>query len=369
MTSLSATDWGFEPAGVSCDQCGWSYLVPHSVLPASTAAPLRCPHCYAGNLSPLDAISGEADQTVGQLSPPELMLPFHLPGDKLAAQLTAFSKGIPFAPTDLNPPTLAGRLKRVYLPQWLVDVGVKAGWQMEAGFDYDVVSHQERYSDTGGGWSTREVKETRVRWEPRQGNLDRSYPNRTAPALETHDRLRGQLGEFDLAAAKQYQSQAAQEAFVRLPDRDQTNAWPEVIPGLQAAAAKECQMAAGADHQRDFRWQPDFHNQNWTLLLRPVFTSYYLDDQNQPQPVLINGQTGQVSGKRRASMKRAQRTSLVTLAAAAVIFLFSVLFLLGGIALPVLVPFGGLGLFIAILVGLGAIIPPVLVWQFNRSNR
>lgn len=369
MTSQSTSEWGFEPAITACDQCGWSYLVPASALPASSGSPMRCPHCFTGGLSPLEGNPEQLDQKLPRVSPPELLLPFHLQADKLAGQIQSFSKGIPFAPVDLNPQALASRLKRVYLPQWLVDVGVKAGWQMEAGFDYEVVSHQERYSDTGGGWTTREVKETRIRWEPRQGNLDRSYPNRTAPALETHDRLRGELGDYDLSASQPYRSEDAQEAFIRLPDRDQTNAWPEVIPVLQAAASRECQQAAGADHQRDFRWEPDYYSQNWTLLLRPVFTSYYMDDQNQPQPVLINGQTGQISGKRRASLKRAQRTALLVLAAAIFIFLFSVILLLGGIALPILVPVGGMGLLVALLVGLGAIVPPVQVWQFNRSNR
>ena len=368
MTSQGISEWGFEPAFIACEQCGWSYLIPESALPASADAPIRCPHCYTGHLSLLDKNHEALDQELPQLSPLELLLPFRLEAEKLAGQIQSFSKGIPFAPADLNPQMLASRLKRVYLPQWLVDVGVTADWQMEAGFDYQVVSHQERYSDKGGGWTTREVKETRIRWEPRQGNLDRSYPNRTAPALETHDRLRGQLGDFELTTAQTYKSQKAQEAFVRLPDRDQTNAWSEVIPGLQAAAARDCQQAAGADHQRDFRWQPDYHSQNWTLLLRPVFTSYYLDDQNQPQPVIINGQTGRISGRRRASLKRAQRTSLLVLGAAVVLFLFSVIFLLGGIALPVLVPLGGIGLLVALLVGLGAIIPPALVWQFNRSK-
>jgi hypothetical protein len=279
-----------------------------------------------------------------------------------------FAQGIPFAPPDLNPQTLAARLKRVYLPQWLVDVGVRGSWQLEAGFDYQVVSHQERYSDTAGGWQTREVEETRVRWEPRQGSLERSFPNLTAPALETHARLRGQVGDFDLSAAQVYSTQSDSESFIRLPDRSQQDAWPDVVPVLQSTAASECQAACGADHYRDFRWAPEYHSQNWTLLLRPIFTTYYLDDQGHPQPVLINGQTGKISGVRKASMKRAQRTALIVLAAAVVVFIISALFTLVGLAVPILLPMGGLGILIALLTGVGAIIPILIAWQFNRSQ-
>ena len=48
----------------------------------------------------------------------------------------------------------------------------------------------------------------------------------------------------------------------------------------------------------------------WTLLLLPLLSAYYLDDEGAPQAVYINGQNGTISGVRRSSMKRAQRASL-----------------------------------------------------------
>ena len=70
------------------------------------------------------------------------------------------------------------------VPVWLVDGEVQAEWRAEAGYHYQVVSHQDRYEDRRGGWSSREVKETRTRWEPRLGRLKRAYQNLRAPALE-----------------------------------------------------------------------------------------------------------------------------------------------------------------------------------------
>jgi hypothetical protein len=297
------------------------------------------------------------------------VLPFNLSPERLSQAIRTFSNGIPFAPPDLNPQALAGRMKRVYLPQWLVDASLRATWQAEVGFNYEVVSHQDRYSDSSGGWRSQEVKETRIRWEPRLGQLERVFPNLSAPALETHARLRGQVGDFDPATAQPYHSQLASKSFVRLPDRSPEDAWPDVLPSLQAAAAQQCQQACNADHQRDFRWQPEITGRNWTLLLRPVYTTYYLDDVNQPQAVLINGQTAQTSGSRRASMKRAQRTALVILIVAVVIFILSSVLALAGIALPPLFAVGGVGILIAILVALGAIVPIALAWQFNQSQR
>lgn len=363
-----ANDWGFTPARVACPACGWGFLLLAESLPGGSSPTMRCPHCFASDLSLISGTENELVEKLPYLSPPELVLPFTLSPERLGQQVRAFAQGIPFAPPDLNAQSLAGRMKRVYLPQWLVDASVRATWQAEMGFNYQVVSHQDRYSDTGGGWQSQEVKETRIRWEPRLGQLERSYPNLTAPALESHARLRSLAGDFDLSAAQPYDRQAVSESFVRLPDRSPDDAWSDVVPALQATAARQCQEASRADHQRDFRWQAEFSERNWTLLLRPVFTTYYLDDHNQPQAVLINGQSGQISGVRRSSMKRAQRAALVILAAAVLIFVLSIVLALAGIALPLLWPLGLVGVLISVLVALGAIIPVALAWQFNRSQ-
>lgn len=363
-----ATEWGFSPVHATCPACGWGFLLPQEALPGGDRS-LRCPHCFAADLSTHIEADNDLSDNLPYLSPPELVLPFSLSAESLAQKIAVFAQGIPFAPRDLNAQVLSSRMKRVLLPQWLVDASVQAAWQAEVGFNYEVVSHQDRYSDSAGGWRSQEVKETRIRWEPRLGQLDRSYPNLIAPALGTEARLRGALGEFDLAQAQPYESQVGRTSFIRLPDRSPEDAWPDVLPGLQAAAARQCQQACQADHQRDFRWQPEFTGRNWTLLLRPVYTTYYLDDENKPQAVMINGQTGQTIGMRRSSMKRAQRTALLILGIAVVIFIISGLLALAGIALPPLLPLGGVGILIAIVVALGAIIPIGLVWQFNQGHR
>jgi hypothetical protein len=118
---------------------------------------------------------------------------------------------------------------------------------------------------------------------------------------------------------------AARRAFVRLPDRTPQDAWPEALSALQAAASEECRLAAGADHIRDYNWSPQVSNQIWTLLLLPVYATYYLDDERAPQPVFVHGQSGAVSGSRRASVKRGQRLALILIGVAVALFLLSLL--------------------------------------------
>jgi len=355
--------WGFPLQLVACDLCGWGYLATGDL------AKQQCPHCFKAELSPMENPQETLEQNLAYGYPPELVMPFTLTPEKLAANIQSFSQGIPYPPVDLKAESLSRRLQRIFIPVWLVDANVRADWQGEAGFNYEVVSHQEHYNEIQGGWKSQAVTETKVRWEPRRGKLDRTYPNNPVTALEGEIGLKMLLGQYQVQGAHAYTPETARQAFVRLPDRNPEDAWRELLPSLQSAAAEECRQAAKADHLRDFRWRSDFYHRNWTLLLLPLYMTHYLDDDNQPQPVYLNGQSGIASGDRRASPKRARRAGLFILAAAGLIILISLLLTLAGLMVTPLLAVGGIGLVIATLVGIAAIIPPAIAWQFNRSQK
>jgi hypothetical protein len=355
--------WGFDLNFAVCERCDWKYLY------ATGAEPQRCPYCFQAPLTPLDLPPEALAGHMATIQPAELSLPFSLSTPELASGIERFSRGIPFHPADLTHQSLSSRLNRVYLPLWLVDAEVQAGWQAEAGFDYEVVSHEDHYDDRAGGWTSQQVKERRVRWEPRLGRLKRTYSNIPAPALEKEASLKQGFGQYRLGSAQPYDPLGASQTCVRLPDRAPQDAWSEAVPALQAAASEECREAAGADHIRGFRWSPEFCSQNWTMLLRPAYTTYYLDDDQNPQPVWVNAISGEISGQRRASVKRGRQAALVILGIALALFLLSLALSAAAVLFPPLLPIGGIGLFAAVLVALGAVIPPAVVWQFNRSQR
>ena len=351
--------WGKALQAAVCGRCDWSYLLLQGDLPP------RCPHCFQAALTPLDEQLARLPYT----HPPELVLPFAASAESIATNIQNFARGIWFAPPDLTPGNIKARLTRLYLPMWLVDADIQAAWQAEAGFDYEVVSHQDRYEENRGGWVSQELRERRIRWEPRLGRLTRSYQNIPAPAQDDDAQITRLLGKYDLQKAEAYRSEALDGSAVRLPNRDPQDAWSEAAAAFQSAAAEECRMAARADHIRQFSWQPEFQNQNWTLLLLPLFASYYLDDEQTPQPVLVHGRSGQINAPRRASMRRAQRASLVTLAAAIGLFLLSLLLMAAATLAPPLMRLGTIGLVLALLLGLAAILPVALVAWFNHQQK
>ncbi len=346
--------------GFVCEACDWKFIRLDSA-PAST-----CPHCFSPRLAVFDPTA------LGQAGSPnqlELAIPVQVSSADLEEGTRQFVSSIWFPPVDLSPAGILSRLSLVYLPRWLVDVHVRAGWQMDAGYDYQVVSHQDQFDENSGGWTSRQLKEGRVRWEPRRGTLQREYLNVIAPALEQEATIRSLLGQFDVSRAARVTEGSLKQAWIRLPDRETSDAWGDAVLKLKGLAAGDCQRAARADHSREYNWNPEFSDHNWTLLLEPVFTSWYQDDQGMVQRVFIHGQTGKFAGERKSSFKRARNTTFGLLIAAVCVFILSVL--AGGLSfvLPVIAVLAVIGLVCALLLGVGAIVPLVMVWWGNRNTR
>ncbi len=341
---------------VLCQSCDWKFWV----RPGTDLS--FCPHCFQPALAFLEETPATGDV------PSELTVPFSLPADGLEKAIRAFCQGIPFPPEDLQFDRLQLRLQRLFLPAWLVDVSVRARWWAEAGFNYRVVSHRDRFNDNTDSWVSERLTEGRVRWEPRLGNLQRTYPNIALPAIDLAGDLIARLYQPDTSAAQPFQPGDVTDAWLRIPNRPQEDAWPDAAPHLQANAAEECRLAAQADQLRGFRWQPAYTGRHWTRLLMPIYTTCYYDDDGQPCSVFIDGQSGEPVGRRRASQKRALRLSAgLTIAGAGLVFIGLLMavahklaewLLVSGVALSII------GLFVM----LGALFPLAAVWHFNRRQ-
>lgn len=359
---LSAMGWGSESTVVICPRCDWRFLGKRGRMQQN------CPHCHQGML---EEYAGDLNMLADFIKPPEIYLPFEVPVATLDAKLQAFSRSIPFAPTDLNLTNLKQRLRMIYIPLWLVDSDVEATWRAECAYPYQVKSHKEQL--VGGRWTTQEVLETKLGWDQRAGSLKRSYQNVSAPALEAHASLMTALGNYDTQRAKPasaeilFRESGSLPAMVSIASRDKDDAWPDTTPRFQELASREARQACAAEDIREFAWDATYSNQNWSMFLLPVLSSYYLDDENKAQIVIANGQSGALSGSRRASLIQAKKAVRNRLIAAFV--LLSIAILLGLLSLAV----GGIGalaviiLFVAVIVGLSALQPIPAVQRINQT--
>jgi len=298
--------------------------------------------------------------------PPELAVPFAVSPAQAGAALEAWARGVWLRPAELSGPVLQQRLMSTYVPMWLVDAEVVGGWSAQAGFAYEVASTNENFQ--GGQWVTQHVKETRLRWEPRAGQVQRAYANIAAPALEDHTRLMARLGQFPLTAAQPYAPGAAQPAAVRAPSLTPEAAWPFARAHLDEAVAADVQTAAAAAKLEQTQLKLAYRNRHWTQLLLPVYATAYQDEAGTWHAVQINAHTGQISGVRRASQKQGWLWTGGIAAAALALFILSALLTAVGMVFPPLVAVGGFFIIVSFVIGLASLFPAIWAWQFNRQS-
>jgi len=349
-------NWGKSMALSHCPSCDGNFIV------SLTVETDVCPYCGKSVLTYIDE---EVDKPA-YTHAPEQMLPFSVPEETLQQNVTQFAKNNWFAPADLTPQNLSSRLQPLYLPFWLVDASTEARWQAEVGFDYQVVSHREKYGDSG--WQSEKIKETKVRWEPRVGDLQRRYDNQTAPALEEHVQWRKLLGNFKTESAEPYQAEAANNVLVRLPNRPPDDAWPEAVATLKMAATAEVKKATKADHIREFRWSAKHSDQHWTQMLVPIFATYYRDDDSIVRMIYVHGQTGELAGQQRASLKKAKRYSRFIAIGAALLFTLSLILAAIGFFEESLLPWAGMGFMAAVGLGITAVLPILIAYSINNFD-
>ena len=347
----SAWDGTLQPAG--CRNCGQVFLVE------SPRIGQICPNCAQGKL--------ESQPALLRTEPPELVIPFEKKRPEVQAILVNFVNEVWLRPDDLKAERLLERVVPVYWPMWLVDSDVRGNWKAEIGYDYQVKSSQESYAS--GGWHSRDVIETRIRWEPRLGKLERHYDNISAPALNEHKQLLEQTGGYRRIQARPYDLEQIGHAALRLPDLHPESAWPMAQTSLQRAAAEECLQAAGGQHVRNFDIQAEYGAPNWTQLLHPLFMSYYSDDEGHRHPVYINGQNGTISGVRMASQRKGWIWAGILAGIGVISFLLG---LLGFVLSPMLPALGVVGVLFEILafaLAASSLIPVIYPWQWNRKQK
>jgi len=339
----------------ACEACNSIFLL--ATMPTSG----NCPYCGQVALDALDDI----DAITSHTQPPELTLAFAVEDAAIKQRLKAFSKRFWFAPSDMTLSHLQARLQPLFLPMWLVDSDVAAQWQAEMGFDYDVVSHREKY--VNGRWQTQEITKTQIRWEPRVGTLERRYDNHVAPALEEHAELRQKLGNFKIKHARPFSPKDIEGCAVRLPNRATDDAWPEAEASIKTAVSDQCRQASSAEHIREFKWAGQFSNKEWTQLLLPIYTTYYQDDNGRFHPIYLHGQSGKLHGTRRASPRKAKRWSIVIAIIALLTLCLSMIVGAVGLAEESILPFALIFLLGAMGLGITAVIPQIIVWYINNK--
>ena len=101
-------------------------------------------------------------------------------------------------------------------------------------------------------------------------------------------------------------------------------------------------------------------------MLVPIFASYYRDDDDQVRMVYAHGQTGELAGEQRASLKKARRYSTIIGIGATFLFMLSIILAAIGFFESAVLPWAGMGFMAAVGLGITAVLPILIAYSINN---
>jgi DNA-directed RNA polymerase subunit RPC12/RpoP len=311
--------WGQGKMELHCDACGADMVIAKKELAVT------CPFCTSNRVNIRPAPSDQLQ--------PLFLIPFQIQPQTNTERARQWLGAGWFHPAELSSDTLISHFSGIYLPFFTFDAAITGHWKAQVGYE-----RQERYYDASAKeWRTRTVIDWR--WESGQVAVD--VDDMLLPGSSHVSRvILERIYPFHLQALKEYRPDflagwQAHGADIPLP-----SAWDTAKAAMRELTRKTCHDDIPSSHVRNFSMTADFDSETWRYILLPVYLSSYCFQEKVYQ-VMINGQTGAISGQKPVAWWK------IWLAIAAAL---SPGLLFGLIGLPLLLA-GGIGL-IPLLLGL-----------------
>jgi predicted RNA-binding Zn-ribbon protein involved in translation (DUF1610 family) len=318
--------WGERRTDMACQSCGALTTI------AADSLTNTCPFCGSNQV-----IQRQAAQDMLR---PSHVVPFaiDIPAcQKIARDWLGSSWMVPETLKNL---ASIGAFQGLYLPYWTLDSQTRASWKAQVGHP-----ETERYYDNGQ-WKTRTV--IRWRWESGQTglNIDDLLVCGT-DKVSAH--LMDEIKAYDLSRLAAYELSYLAGLGAKSYDIPLEKAWESGRAVMRENTRQACLHQASTPMVRNFSMELDYSNENWRYVLLPAYLTSYRYE-NKVYQVIVNGQTGRISGQRPADWNKIWLVIAAILAPGLLVGSFGLLTsIFGGIGIPIAI-FGFI-LFIAGLVG------------------
>jgi len=256
---------------------------------------------------------------------PEAVVPFGLAqaGAKKAFQEWIGSRW--FAPNALKKVGSTEALKGTYVPHWTFDADTATAYQGERGEHY-YVTKTRQVSDGKGGTRTETYQEQHTRWHPASGHVSRAFDDVTVVASQQLPAKRlDQMGPWQLETAVAYQPEYLSGYSALRYDVDPQDGSTVARKEMRDVIEGDVRQDIGGDEQRVHHVDVRYAQMMFKLVLLPLWLASYVHAGKQWQ-VMVNANTGEVTGDRPWSIIKIVSTVLAVLAVIAVL----VLLLAGG---------------------------------------
>jgi ribosomal protein S27AE len=271
----AAHGWGEVRKELQCQGCSAYTSVPPDMLTHS------CPFCGSNKV-----IQRHAPQDVLR---PRFMIPFKVENERCRQIVKEWLGSSWLTPAALRQAARTDNFSGVYLPFWTFDAVTRADWRAEVGH-----RKTERYY-SGGKWQTR----TRIVWRWENGHVKQVMDDLLIRgALHLSELHLGQIKkDYDLSALAPYEPKYLAGFQAQAYSVPLEAAWATARQQMREQTRLACHSQASTSRIRNFSMNLDFSDETWRYILLPAYLSTYTYDGRTFQ-VMINGQTGAISGQR-----------------------------------------------------------------------
>jgi len=334
----SANGWGLERKEVECQNCGARITVPSDALTST------CPFC--GSNKVIQRVAAQDNLR------PRFLVPFKL--DTSTCQNTAreWLGSSWMVPGALRQVAGVANFTGMYLPFWTFDATTRATWKAEVGH-----TETENYYDNGT-WKTR----TKTVWRWESGQVQLFIDDLLVEGTTRVSRLLlSKIKNYQLSDLRPYDAEYLAGFQAQAFDIPLEKSWEMGRQVMRERTREACLEQASTSQGRNFSMSLDFADESWRYIILPVYLAVY-SYENKPYQVLINGQTGAISGQRPVDWTKVWLAVGAAMAPGLFLGLIGLLtILLGGIGVVI----GGVALVLLII---GLVISIIILRQAQSMD-
>lgn len=271
------TGWGAERKAVKCTRCGSLTTFGPDVKAG------RCAFCGTPAVV-------EAPPSVSMVRP-EGLLPFKVDRGTATSKFRSWVSGLWFRPNDLPSRSSLSEIAGVYLPFWTFDAATQSAWSADAGFNetyaVEVVENGQRVTRT----------ETRTRWEPASGFLEKFFDDVPVEASRGLERsLAESIEPFPTSDLVPYDPSYLSGFLAEEYALEAQDALTVARSRMESEIRAACVAEIPGDTYRNLVVDTAYSGVAYKNALLPIWIAAYLYA-GKSYRFLVNGVTGKVAGK------------------------------------------------------------------------
>lgn len=282
-------DWGEQKRLIKCDSCGAETMID----PNKTAD--FCAFCGSSHIA--------NQEDTNPAIAPETIAPFMISKSKAIASFKTWISKKKFAPNALKSQHTMDKVTGVYVPYWAYDSDTFSRYTAQKG-TYYYETEKKEVKDANGNVTIKEEEVRHTKWEPVNGNYSKSFDDLLIVGSEkVSQSLISGVEPFDLTKLTKYDARYISGFLAERYSIDIKQAWQMATAIIRERLEDGIENEIGGDEVKDLDFNTDYKTIKYKLTLLPLWISSYRF-KDKVYNLIINGQTGKVSGKAPTSVAK-----------------------------------------------------------------